>query len=331
MGNTVGDMCCQLRSAAQNGQKEEAQRLIQAGAKVSCNDNLYQSTPLHEACRFGHDEVASLLLRHNVKVDALDCIGFTPLFYASKGEFCSIVLQLIEKGADVNIVSTKGRTALHCAVEHGSRISALILVEAGARLDVRDCEGRTPCQLAARSGVLKSLVVCRVIVENSKGALSLENVIDLSDEEIPCRARMLLETWNWASKFGKRFPVPPSKIYNAQSIAPLRNFLGLSDTGNECNERKTNSRKRGTCDVTIPHENPGTITKRRRRASGENIASDETDTGTDSEITQLRPLVSTQSIASTTSTTSTGSSVSPSVETTEKGAPCTNHDTNSRK
>jgi hypothetical protein len=160
MGNTQGDLCCKLRAAAQLGKVEACIELIAHGAKIGCQDNVWLSTPLHEACRYGHSEVASLLLRSACSVDPRDCVGQTPLFYAAKGGFDCILEKLLAHGADVRAVSSKGRSPLHNAMQGGHRVSALLLVERGADALARDCDGSTPVQLAARTGSLKGLMIC---------------------------------------------------------------------------------------------------------------------------------------------------------------------------
>ncbi|GBG24464.1 Ankyrin repeat domain-containing protein 1 [Hondaea fermentalgiana] len=225
MGNGVSDMCCRLRSAAQKGKKEECVQFLKEGAPVTCQDNLYKSTALHEACRYGHHEVACLLIKYHADVNALDCIGHTPLFSAAKGGYNSIVNLLIERGADVNIVSHKGKTALHSAMENGHKVVTLLLLEAGAKLDARDCEGRTPPQLAAQSGTLQALVTCKLVLENSQSSKTVDSIIDVGDPRIPARARVLLHAWQVAAKIGKAFPVPKTSAFEAESDEPLRAFF----------------------------------------------------------------------------------------------------------
>mmetsp|Transcript_13435 Transcript_13435/g.25910 ORF Transcript_13435/g.25910 Transcript_13435/m.25910 type:complete len:521 (+) Transcript_13435:1000-2562(+) len=241
MGNGGSDMCCRLRSAAQNGRKDECIQFLKEGAPVTCQDNLYKSTALHEACRFGHHEVASLLLKHHAEVDALDCIGHTPLFYAAKGGFNSIINLLIERGANVNAVSTKGKTALHSAMEHGQKVGTLLLIDAGARLDAHDCEGRTPCQLAAQKGHLDALVACKLVLENSQSSTKIiDSIIDLEDPKIPHRSKILLHAWQVAGKAGKPFPVPKTCDFDAESDDPLTKFLQAAQAGSAF-ERKSST------------------------------------------------------------------------------------------
>mmetsp|Transcript_43691 Transcript_43691/g.69877 ORF Transcript_43691/g.69877 Transcript_43691/m.69877 type:complete len:129 (+) Transcript_43691:1656-2042(+) len=111
MGNSPVKGCCQLRSAAQAGRKEDCAQLIKNGAKVCCQDNVWCSTALHESSRFGHTEIVSLLLKFNATVDIKDCIGQTPLAHAAKGGHNSIVQRLLEHGADPNSRTKKQKNS----------------------------------------------------------------------------------------------------------------------------------------------------------------------------------------------------------------------------
>lgn len=53
--------------------------------------------PLHNACSYGHYEVAELLVKYNANVNAVDLWKFTPLHEAaSKGkyEICKLLLKV---------------------------------------------------------------------------------------------------------------------------------------------------------------------------------------------------------------------------------------------
>ena len=54
--------------------------------------------PLHNACSYGHYEVAELLVKYNANVNAVDLWKFTPLHEAaSKGkyEICKLLLKVL--------------------------------------------------------------------------------------------------------------------------------------------------------------------------------------------------------------------------------------------
>jgi len=229
MGNSKSTACCELRVAAQNGRLQECQELVQTeGINVSCKDNMWCATPLHEACRYGHAKIVSLLLDHGAELDAVDCVGHTPLYYAAKGGFTSVTYTLIEKGADVNKLSRKGRTPLHGALEKGNKVTTLLLIERGAKLCVKDQLGNTPCQVAAHGGSLKHMQALRSVLESlqSKRSIAVSQVINLNDEKLCPIVRVLLQNWSTAMSRGSVLAVPPPEVYK-QGIASVREFLGI--------------------------------------------------------------------------------------------------------
>mmetsp|Transcript_20656 Transcript_20656/g.42128 ORF Transcript_20656/g.42128 Transcript_20656/m.42128 type:complete len:251 (-) Transcript_20656:2482-3234(-) len=62
-------------------------------------------TPLHNASRWGHDEVAKTLLDAGWNVNAADNSGLTPLHYASRRGHAQMVKTLLDAGANVNAAS----------------------------------------------------------------------------------------------------------------------------------------------------------------------------------------------------------------------------------
>ena len=54
--------------------------------------------PLHNACSYGHYEVAELLVKYHANVNAVDLWKFTPLHEAaskSKYEICKLLLKVV--------------------------------------------------------------------------------------------------------------------------------------------------------------------------------------------------------------------------------------------
>ena len=110
-----------LSNAARTGNIAEVKKHLAAGADVNAKDK-DGGTPLHQAARNGHKEVADLLIAKGANVNAVgDLFGGTPLHAAAFGDHKEIVELLIAKGADVNakVASgfNKGMTPLDLAID----------------------------------------------------------------------------------------------------------------------------------------------------------------------------------------------------------------------
>lgn len=69
--------------------------LLMLSTIVSLNRGL---VPLHNACSYGHYEVAELLVRHGASVNVADLWKFTPLHEAAakgKYEICKLLLKVM--------------------------------------------------------------------------------------------------------------------------------------------------------------------------------------------------------------------------------------------
>lgn len=111
-------------------------------------------TPLHGAAgaNIENEEVVRLLLDHKdrdgnpngVHVNAINAFGHSPLHSAcSEGHVATATL-LINRGANVRIVTTEKATPLHLAARGDKNEMVKLLLDAGAPLDPLDLSGRTP-------------------------------------------------------------------------------------------------------------------------------------------------------------------------------------------
>lgn len=182
MGNTA------LILAANNGHQELAALLREAGAPVDH----------HEAAAIGDTEhVRSILDRNPELLDSFSTEGFTALGLAAHFGHLDTMRLLLDRGADVNVVSRHpiGATPLIGAL-FGRRVEAAkILIERGA--DVRRGRGGkgwpragwTPLHYAAAFGFpdLVSLLLERgasVEARDDSGATPLDVAREVSREDI---------------------------------------------------------------------------------------------------------------------------------------------------
>jgi ankyrin repeat protein len=78
--------------------------------------------------------------------------GHTPLMEAAKNGDIPTTTDLLKRGADVDALSEKEKTALHYAAANGHVEVVKLLLEHGAVIDARDRDGHTPLMLAAIYG-----------------------------------------------------------------------------------------------------------------------------------------------------------------------------------
>ncbi|XP_057809485.1 uncharacterized protein LOC131023870 isoform X2 [Salvia miltiorrhiza] len=112
---------------------------------------------LHHAAEMGHFQVCKFLIENaGVYIDVLTDKEDSPLMLAAKAEKVNIVKYLISKGAEVQMSSDKGFTALHYAVQKGNLELMELLLKSGADIDAESVDG-TPLQYAASCGSVEAV------------------------------------------------------------------------------------------------------------------------------------------------------------------------------
>lgn len=127
MVGSADDDYTPLAVAAREGHADIVRALLEAGAEPRRVIGLFLGTALHEACYFGHADVARAMT-------------------SDRAQAKTRVSELDAQGA------YNGMSPLHDAVWHGHLEAARVLVEAGHPLDLRTHAGLTPRELAAHYG-----------------------------------------------------------------------------------------------------------------------------------------------------------------------------------
>jgi ankyrin repeat protein len=69
----------------------------------------------------------------------------------------TLLSELINSGAHVSSLDSRGQTPLHIAAEHNHLFAARLLLESGAKVMPRDVSGKTPLDLATSGEMIKLL------------------------------------------------------------------------------------------------------------------------------------------------------------------------------
>ncbi|RZC37580.1 uncharacterized protein BDFB_013152 [Asbolus verrucosus] len=125
--------------------------LLESGKSANINDN-NGNTPLHIAVLKDKVKVFDYLLGlDDVRIDAENFDGVTPLAMALICANEYFALELIRKGADVNVARNTGYTPLHYSVSNTLKVAQALILE-GAEINVRSCLGETPLYVACERG-----------------------------------------------------------------------------------------------------------------------------------------------------------------------------------
>ncbi|RBA14320.1 hypothetical protein FPRO05_03112 [Fusarium proliferatum] len=134
------------RPQEERGDMKKVTEVYLKGADVNARAR-NGSTPLHYAAREGFISIVKLLVESGAKFDAMDSARMTPAMWAAlEGE--KEVLSYLWRKTNFNLRDKGGRTMLHHAVL-GGRCGIVGVFEKGIDTEVRDLEGRTPLHLAA--------------------------------------------------------------------------------------------------------------------------------------------------------------------------------------
>lgn len=124
---------------------------LQASTDGSCFE-VYRLNALHRAALAGHETIVSILLEHGASLFDLTSRGDTALHIASCHGYGAVTRLLIGRGALINEPGWKGCTPLHFAAMQGHEDIVRILIESGAAVDARNLRQATALQVAAWRG-----------------------------------------------------------------------------------------------------------------------------------------------------------------------------------
>ncbi|XP_014286854.1 putative ankyrin repeat protein RF_0381 isoform X2 [Halyomorpha halys] len=105
-------------------------------------------TILHFLAQSGNAELLKAIRDKNLSTNIKNYDGLAPIHLTSES---SIIKILFEMGADINIKTEEGETALYCASARGALELVRALVQQGAAIDRQTYEGKTALMIASRN------------------------------------------------------------------------------------------------------------------------------------------------------------------------------------
>jgi cytochrome c len=137
-----------LHDAAKEGEIEKIEQLLAQGANINETDGT--ATPLYWAVLGAQLAAAKLLMERGADVNTVSTLGDTPLGPAIGRRNIELIRLLLDHGANPNSAMGASQNVLHFAAAQGCLDCVKALVEAGADVNAQtsDAQYRTPLHLA---------------------------------------------------------------------------------------------------------------------------------------------------------------------------------------
>ncbi len=150
-----------LHFAAQNGNTEVVQYLLEHGADIKAQDHVLSRTAVHLAAENGNLECVKFLAEHGADLLDKDAYGATALHYAAGNNKLDVMKYLISKKLDYTDKDARGWSALHYACHGGSIDVVKYLLAKGLNINERTESGRTPLFFARGNRELRRFMLYR--------------------------------------------------------------------------------------------------------------------------------------------------------------------------
>jgi ankyrin repeat protein len=172
----------ELLDAVYSGDVAAVTRRLAEGADASIE---HRGMPLLSwAAQEGHVEVCQALLRHGANIAAIDSqAGFSALRTAAGAGHLPVIQLLLDAGADVHEITPENCTALEIACAFDNADVVLELVERGADMDRLGYEGHTAIWDAVANESMRSLKALALTIRGRAAMQRQRETLLLAAEE----------------------------------------------------------------------------------------------------------------------------------------------------
>ena len=154
-----------LLNAVKNKHSDVAKCLIEHNADLNIKGGMYHQKPLHYAASAGMLDIVIILLQNNASVDSLDIFDNEPLHYALKSKHSDVAKFLIEHHADLNLKHDNNKhTHLHYAARYGFFDIVKLLLHNNVNINSLDKHKFTPLLYAIKN---KHLCIAKYLIEHN--------------------------------------------------------------------------------------------------------------------------------------------------------------------
>jgi ankyrin repeat protein len=131
-----------IHEAAKAGDLNKVKALIEADPTLLDSKDDMDFTPLAFACMMRQLPVANFLIDKGANVNTRAKNGFTPFLFACNGpgQDFDLIQHCIAHGADINLQTYSGQSALQLSASFGDLKIVKLLIDHGADLNARDIE-----------------------------------------------------------------------------------------------------------------------------------------------------------------------------------------------
>ena len=148
-----------LHFAAQNGDTEVVQFLLEHGADIKAQDFVHSRSAIHFAAEKGNLECVKFLAEHGADLLDKDSVGATALHYAAGKNKLDVIKYLVSKKVDYTAKDARGWTAMHYAACGGSFDVVKYLIAKGLNINELNKSGRTPLFFARGNRELRKFMI----------------------------------------------------------------------------------------------------------------------------------------------------------------------------